>query len=311
LRTTSLFLVALLAGLAACGPRGGSSAAASATATTLPADLRPVAEAFAAGASSPAPAPSAEPAAEPGGDGSVTASGEFVSPVRSELVARLPGRVGRILADAGDRVSAGQPLLELETQYLTIDVQRADAELRRARAASEEASRDFERKQQLIEKESVSAAVYERSRASHEQAEAARVAAEAGLALARQRLEDATLRSPIDGVVMERRADVGERLGDQSVAFVIVQTAPLKLRFRLPERYLANVSKGQRVRASVDIHRGESFEGVVSAVVKAVETSSRTFGVEADFANRDGRLYPGLFARVELDLGAAASAATR
>jgi len=290
-----------------CGSRGGASATSSPVPSALPAELRRVAGALA----SPSPRPEAgvETAAASAED-TVTASGEFVSPVRSELAPRLPGRVGRILADAGDRVKQGQPVLELETDYLALDLQRAEAELRRAQAAAEEARRDFERKTELIAKESVSSAVYERSRATNAQAEAGRSTAETGVALARQRLQDAVLRAPIDGVVTERRTDVGERLGDQSVAFVIVQTAPLRLRFRMPERYLTSVARGQRVRAIVDIFPNESFEGVVSVVVKAVEAASRTFNVEAEFANRDGRLYPGLFARVELDLGDAGRAAT-
>lgn len=298
MRALTIVPLVLPLALFSCGPRG--AATRSSAPSTLSAELRQVAEALASRAPQP------EASAETRGAGAsdrVTASGEFVSPVRSELAPRLPGRVGRILADAGDRVGQGQALLELETEYLTLDLQRAEADLRRAQAAAEEAKRDFDRKTELIAKESVSAAVYERSRAAHAQAEAARSVAETGLALARQRLEDAVLRAPIDGVVMERRTDVGERLGDQSVAFVIVQTAPLKLRFKLPERYLPSVARGQRVRASVDIFPTESFEGVVSAVVKAVEAASRTFAVEAEFANRDGRLYPGLFARVELDLG--------
>ena len=85
-----------------------------------------------------------------------------------------------------------------------------------------------------------------------------------------------------------------------------MQTAPLKLRFRVPERYLSQVRRGQPVKATVDPYPGEAFEGRVAVVMQAVDPASRTFGVEAEFANRDGRLAPGLFARVELDLGASA-----
>ena len=131
------------------------------------------------------------------------------------------------------------------------------------------------------------------------------LAIEAGLDLARQRLADAVLLSPIDGVVLERRTDVGERLSEGTVTFVVVQTAPLKLRFRVPERYLGAAEKGAKVRATVDPYPGERFEGTVSVVVGAMDPASRTFAVEALFANRDGRLRPGLFARVELELGPA------
>jgi membrane fusion protein (multidrug efflux system) len=234
--------------------------------------------------------------------GVLTETGELVSPIRSELSVKNPGRVGKIFVDEGARVKKGEPLLALETDYLTIDVDRAEASLASARAAAEDARRDFDRKQGLIAKESVSQAVYDRTKSMLDQAEAARAEAEAALALASQSLAYAVLVSPIDGIVAERRTDVGERLGDNSVAFVLVQVSPLKLRFRLPERYLASVEKGQTVRARVDPYPGEVFEGRVTVVVRAVDPVNRTFVVEAEIPNRDERLKPGLFARVELEL---------
>jgi membrane fusion protein (multidrug efflux system) len=309
-RSTLLCLMMLaLPGLVGCGTRPRAGQAVPTATPALPEEVAKVAAAMAASPAEPVPAASAEaPAepAEPGTSGEVSVPGEFVSPVRSELAVRFPGRVGKVLVDAGDRVRAGQPVLELEDDYLRLDLQRADAELRRAQAAADEATRDFERKKDLVAKESVSPAVFDRTKAANDQALAALAGAEAAQALARQRLEDAVLRSPIDGVVAERRTDVGERLGDNSVAFVIIQMAPLKLRFKLPERYLTAVAKGQTVRATADPFPGEAFEGRVSSVVQAVDPASRTFVVEAEFPNRDGRLRPGLFARVELTLGAPA-----
>jgi multidrug efflux system membrane fusion protein len=232
----------------------------------------------------------------------VTATGEFVSPTTSELAVKLPGRVGKVMVDEGDRVRRGQPVLVLESDYLSLDLKRAEADVTRSRAAVTEAERDFKRKEDLIGKGSVSQAAYDRSRSSYDSALAGLQAAQASRDLARQRLADAVLRAPIDGVVAERRTDVGERLGDNSVAFVIVQTPPLKLRFRVPERYLALLREGQAVSASVDPYPGERFDGRVTQVVRVVDPATRTIAVETTFANRDGRLYPGLFARVDLDL---------
>lgn len=292
------FLFAPLAlALAACGSQGrAGSAKAEASPPPLPADVRQVA---------PTPSP-AGPAPAEARPGALSATGEFVSPARSELASKLPGRVGRILADEGARVRKGDPLLALETDYLKLEMQRAAAEASRARAVEEEAQRDFDRKKDLIAKGSVPQSVFDRSKAGFDQAQAGKLAAEATHALARQRLADALLVSPLDGIVMERRVDVGARLGDNTVAFVVMQTAPLKLRFRVPERYLSQVRRGQPVKATVDPYPGEAFEGRVAVVMQAVDPASRTFGVEAEFANRDGRLAPGLFARVELDLGASA-----
>jgi len=312
----SLLVAAALLG-AACGGRAVPAArSASATPPPLPADVQAVAEAVVA---KPAPSPGAS-AASPAGGSAATAepaeiaagsvfSGEFVSLVRSDLVSRLPGRVGRIFVDAGAHVAKGAPLLALETDYLELDVKRAEADVARAKAAADEARRDLARKQGLLAKDSVAQATFERVQATAEQAAAVQLSAQAALDLARQRLADATLVSPIDGVVVERHADVGERLGDSTVAFVIEQLAPLKLRFRAPERYLSRIRPGLAIHARVEAWPGESFGGRVSVVGSAVDAATRTIFVEAEFPNRDGRLRPGLFARVVTGLGPEATPA--
>lgn len=237
--------------------------------------------------------------------GTVNASGELVAPVTSEVAMRMPGRVGKVFVDEGERVRRGQPLLSLETEYLVLELKRADADVARAKAMASDAERDFHRKEELIAKGSVARAAYDRSQSSYEAARAGVQSAEANRDLARQKLADAVLHSPITGVVAERRTAVGERLGDNTVAFVLVQTAPLKLRFQLPERYLARVRRGQAVRAMIDPYPGETFTGRVTVVGGVVDPSTRTVAVETEFANSDGRLSPGLFARVEIDLGPA------
>jgi len=237
--------------------------------------------------------------AEASGD-TIVATGEFVAPTRSELAVKTPGRVARMYVEEGSRVSKGQPVLELETDYLRINLQRANADVARAKAMEADASRDLDRKKELIAKDSIPRATYDRSQANYDQAAAARQGAEAQAALLRQQIADATLRSPINGVVAEKRTDVGQRLGEATVAMVIVQTSPLKLRFRVPERYLSVVNKGDDVKATVDPYPNEVFTGRVSTVGGVIDSATRSLVVETEFANREGKLKPGLFARVEM-----------
>jgi membrane fusion protein (multidrug efflux system) len=298
----SLLLIAGFAG-GGCGKSAPGEAQADVakpepTATPeLPADVRDIAAVA---------KPEAKPEVVESGEateGTVSATGELVAPVTSEVAVRMPGRVGKVFADEGERVRRGQPLLTLETEYLSLELKRADAEVARAKASAADAERDFKRKEELIAKGSVARAAYDRSQSAYDAAQAGVAAAEAARDLARQRLADAVLHSPITGVVAERRADAGERLGDSSVAYVIVQTSPLKLRFQLPERYLARVKRGQTVRATVDPYPGQTFAGKVTVIGGVVDSSTRTVAVETEFSNADGRLSPGLFARVEIDLG--------
>ncbi len=314
-----LALSVLLLPAFACGGKPKAAAkpdasAASAPAPALPADVEkiagiaPTSDAEGSGAAPSATTANTATGSDPAtGATSVEATGELVSPIQSELAVRMPGRVGKMYVDEGARVRKGQPLLTLETQYLALEVERSTAEVARAAAAAGDAKRELERKRDLLAKGSVAQAAFDRAESTASGADAAVLAAKATRDLARQRLEDAVLRSPIDGVVAEKRTDVGERMGEATVAFVIVQTSPLKLRFRLPERYLSSVRIGQEVEASVDPYPGEAFRGRVKVIGGVVEAATRTVAVETEFPNRDGRLKPGLFARVKLDLASTAA----
>lgn len=299
----SLILAGAVAG---CGSSEKNAAKPEATPTPeLPSDVKDVAAvATPAPVGTPTQGEAAPNVSEDNADGNtVNATGELVSPVTSEVAVRTPGRVGKVFVDEGDRVRRGQPLLTLETEYLALDLKRADAEVARAKASAADAERDFKRKEDLVAKGSVARAAYDRSQSNYQAAQAGVEAAQASRDLARQKLADAVLHSPINGVVAEKKTAAGERLGDSSVAFVLVQTSPLKLRFQLPERYLARVRKGQAVRVTVDPFPGETFTGRVSVIGGVVDPQTRTVAVETEFPNSDGRLSPGLFARVEIDLG--------
>lgn len=299
-RTLAILSIAVLAAVA-CGKKEDETAATTTTATStvapqLPADVAPISAAITTAATA------STSTAEAGDAHTLVATGEFVSPVRSDLSPKLPGRVAKMYVDEGSRVTKGQPVLELETQYLGLNLQAAQADVARAKAARDEAARDLDRKKDLIAKQSVPQATYDRSQAAYDQAQAALASASAHVDLLRQQVADSTLRSPVTGVVAEKRTDVGARLGDGGVAFVVVQLSPLKLRFAVPERYLGRIDKGDRVTARVDPYPNETFEGTIKTVGGVIDPRTRTMFAEAEFPNRDGRLKPGLFARVEVKL---------
>jgi membrane fusion protein, multidrug efflux system len=295
--TISILIMALL-------PFGCAKKDATASATTtqaapaLPSDVQNVAAAATA-TSAPATTTDAAGIASESG-GTIVATGEFISPVRSELAVRVPGRVAKMYVDEGSRISRGQALLELETDYPRLNLEKAQADIARAASAEQDAQRDLSRKKELIAKESIPQATYDRSQAMFDQARATKESAQAQANIFRQQMSDSTLRSPIDGVVAEKRTDVGQRLGDATVALVVVQTSPLKLRFRVPEKEISHVRQGQNVKATVDAYAGDVFQGKVAVVGGVVDPATRSFTVETEFPNRDGKLKPGMFARVEM-----------
>ena len=302
--TTRVFLIILtVTCLVRCGGEE-SKAETTSTATTatttasapeLPADVREIATA------STTVVPANTDAA-PETASILSATGEFVSPVRSELSAKLPGRVARMFVDEGSRVNRGQPVLQLETDYTALNLRAAEADIARAKAALDEATRDLARKKELAGKGSIPQATFDRSQAVYDQAAAGYSSARAHADLLRQQLADSTLRSPVNGIVAEKRTEVGARLGDGGVAFVVVQLSPLRLRFQVPERYLGKINPGDRVTAHVDPYPGENFTGTIKTVGGVIDPKTRTMFAEAEFGNGDGRLRPGLFARVEAKL---------
>ncbi len=300
----SLFLITLTLAIFGCA-KNEASAAVSKEPPPLPADVQKVSAAVTATVPTSSSVDSqgapASGLATSEASGTIVATGEFVSPVRSELSAKLPGRVAKLYVDEGSRVHTGEPLLELETDYTRLNLQKAEADAARAAAAEVDAQRDLDRKKELIAKQSIPQATYDRTQAAYDQAHAAKASMLAQAAIYRQQLADSILRSPIDGVIAEKRTNVGQRLGENAVALVVVQTSPLKLRFRVPEKYLAQVRRGRVVKASVDPYPGQVFEGNVTTVGGVIDPATRSFFVETEFANRDGRLRPGLFARVEME----------
>ncbi len=313
-RSTCLTLALLITALTLSGCGGDESKTATATTTSsapaLPSDVQGVSDAIdTAGRNSTAETStivsSTETVATSNAQANanlVVATGEFVSPVSSELAPKYPARVARMYVDEGSRVKKGQPLLELDSEYMRLSLRSAEAEVARAKAARDEAQRDLQRKKDLVAKDSIPRATFDRSQAVYDQTSAGLMSAGAQASLLRRQIADATLRSPVDGVIAEKRTEVGAKLGDGGVAFLVVQTSPLRLRFAVPERYLGRVKVGQPVTAHVAPYPNENFTGTIKTIGGVIDVKTRTMFVEAEFANRDNRLRPGLFARVEADL---------
>ncbi len=157
MRTTIALTAALLL-FAACS-REATTAATPVAATTLPADVRDLAK-TAAPKSADAKAAVMQPASE-STPSLIAATGELISPMRSQVAPKQAGRVAAVFVREGARVHAGQPLAAFETEYLRLDLRRAEAELARAQAMENDAARDLQRKRDLVNSESISRANFD------------------------------------------------------------------------------------------------------------------------------------------------------
>ena len=248
------------------------------------------------------------------------------------------GRVNRLLADLGDRVRAGQTLVELDRekpeynleqqkaalqralakfgaadpQHLppieqTPDVQKAQAELVQAKQAFERA--DELHKRQLVPRQALddAQAMLQSKQASYDSAlqnaknlRADIDASGAAMKLADRQLRDAEIRAPFDGYVQKRLVNLGEYVKVQTPVMAVVRIDPLKVTAEIPEKMAPWIKTGDSVELHVDAFADEAITGKVSRISPAVNTATRAFPFEALVPNGDALLKPGTFARVRI-----------
>lgn len=135
------------------------------------------------------------------------------------------------------------------------------------------------------------------ARAGIAQANAGVAQAEAAVRLARKSLEDTTIRSPIDGVVAERRAEPGQELGAGKDVLRIVSLNSIYFDAQLPESQFSQVRIGQSVAVTVDARPGRTYQGTVRKLFPVASSGARSFTVRIALANERQDLRPAMFAR--------------
>jgi len=213
------------------------------------------------------------------------------------------GIVAEIAVDFGDAVGRGALLLRLDDAEASLRAAAARAGVAQADAVLVQAKSAYERAIGLLQQKVLSKDAFDAATRELRVAEANRDAAEAQLALANKHVSDTVLRSPVDGFVAARHVSVGQYVAPYTPVFDLVVTNPLKLRVELPERFVGPVRAGLAVTLEVEAFPDEQFVGTVSRVGSALDAATRTLPVESAIPNPDGRLKPGQFARVRLDLG--------
>lgn len=211
-----------------------------------------------------------------------------------EDVSRVRGADGRtrVLQD-GDLVRKGQVLARLRQNEYRDQVSDAEAGLRQAQA-------DYERAAQLYENRSVSKAEYDAAYARY----TAGIARRSQAAIS---LGDATLRAPIDGVILRRTVEVGSLAGPSAPAFTVADTRVVKVVFGVPDVVVAKLTPGGRLAIQAEAIPGAVLTGRITRISPSADPSSRVFEVEAALPNPDGRLKVGMLATLSLGEGTPAA----
>jgi len=268
----------------------------------------------------------------------VTANGTLAAYDQTTASVKVPGRLRSITVDLGSVVRRGQVIAQVEPQDYNLRVQQAEAALaqararlglspdgrddnvnpedtgtvRQARAVLDEAKVNRDRSAKLVEQGVVARSDFDAANAGYKVAlsryqdaieeirnrQAVMAQRRSELSLARQQLADTSVRAPLDGVVQEKRASVGEYLAAGAPVVNIVKMDPLRLRAEVPEREAKNVRSGQNVRVTID---GDTnvYVGQIMRLSPVIAQQSRMLLVEADVRN-NGKLRPGAFAHAEI-----------
>lgn len=222
---------------------------------------------------------------------------------RVEIRPEIAGRIVALRFDEGMAVEEGQVLVELDEQKLRRQQSAREAALRSAQVRVANAERTFARQEQLRERGVVSQDEYDNALAEVQSARAEVERLEAELALVGEQLEDTRIRAPFAGMISQRRVDRGAYVGVGDTIATLYQVDPLEMVFSVPERYMDQLGRGQRVLVTVAAFPGETFEGEVDFVSPAIEEATRDMVVKATIANRDHRLRPGGFATALATVG--------
>ena len=277
----SLFLIVLAAALAlsACS-RGGNKApaASSLTVTLVAAERRQI-------------------------DREIVASGSVAAWQEMSLGVEVAGlRVANVLVEPGDKVVAGQALVELDRRTLDVQARQAEASLAQARANAELAISQEKRGATLLERNLISTNDFEVLRANRSKAEAQVVSAEAERDASKLRLGFATLRAPDAGVISTRNVQPGQIVSGGGELLRLIRRGRLEWRAEVSENDLPRIKVG----ATVDLRgpAGDVVTGVIRAVSPSIDPQTRTALVYADL-EKPGALRAGMFAEGRLRVGKA------
>ncbi|PHS29206.1 MAG: secretion protein HlyD [Robiginitomaculum sp.] len=264
----------------------------------------------------------------------VAASGAVRALTTVEVGSQLSGQVVELYADFNSQVKAGQLVARIDPQTFETRVQQAKADLlsasanvavqvagiARAMATLEQAKKDYQRQEQLLKEDAISQALFDSTeralavakadvalaKAQHQSALASKTQREAALETANVDFERTYIRSPIDGVVIERSIDVGQTVAASFSAPVLFRIAQdlgdIRIDAAVVEADIGGITEGDKVVFTVDAYPDDQFSGEVEQV-RLVATELQnvvTYTVVIAAQNSQMKLLPGMTANVEI-----------
>lgn len=218
----------------------------------------------------------------------INAVGNIRSNEAVVLKPEIAGRITQLNFADGQPVKRGQLLVAFDASVNKAEVQQAFAELAIAKA-------NYTRNADLARQKFISERVKEESEANVQ-------VLDAKLALAQAKLAKLQILAPFSGIVGIRNVSVGDYVKDGAELVNLEDISSVKVDFRIPEKFAERAQKGQTIEVSVDALPNRIFTAHVDAIDPQVDSAGRSALLRGRITNPDGKLKPGMFARVRLIL---------
>ncbi len=237
---------------------------------------------------------------------SVSANGTLNPVVLVSVGTQVSGTVRKLHVDFNDKVKAGQPLLELDDSLVSATARQSAASITSAQASLDLAVANEARMKALLAEEYVSKQEYDQAAQVLRSARAQLAQAQAQHARDRANLGYTVIRSPVDGVVIDRVVDLGQTVAASFQTPTLIKIAQdlseMRIDTSFAEADIGAIREGQKAKFTVDAFPDRQFEGVVQQIRLNPVTQQNvvTYNVRISVANPDQILLPGMTAYVTI-----------
>ncbi|CAH0542049.1 Multidrug resistance protein MdtA [Vibrio marisflavi CECT 7928] len=211
----------------------------------------------------------------------------FIEPHQGvTLSSEQSGVIKKISFESGQKVKAGQPLVELDSDIEIANLQSSEANLPAAAAK-------YKRYKDLYQKGSVSQEDFDDAQASY-------LSLVAQIKSLKATIDQRDIKAPFSGVLGIRNVYLGQYVQPGTEIVQLEDTSVMRLVFTIPQNDISKVQVGQEVDISVDAYPNQVFKGAIKAIEPAVDSQSGLIQIQADIPNSDGKLLSGMFARANI-----------
>jgi membrane fusion protein, multidrug efflux system len=230
-------------------------------------------------------------------------SGSLEGQTSAMIGAKISGRIEQVFVQDGQRVKAGEPLVKLESGELANSAQMAQDGVRKAQANYDNVKADYNRYVTLYEQNAVSRQQLDSAETRMKVSDADLSSALAGQRNAEQQYGYGVITAPVDGVVANKAATVGQVVAPGAVLMTVENISQVYAVINIEQKDLGLVQLGQTAKVSVDAFPDKVFAGTVDIINSVAGASSRMFRTKVKVDNTEGLLKPGMYIKVELATG--------